>query len=107
MRIFANKSFIFSNGEDEVKVRNLDFADVPDWVAKTRLFKLAVGDKSIQVVESTKEQTQIENDGDIDVDIDKNKGKDKKDKDENKNFTTLEHKLQDKNQNIYNFTFNQ
>lgn len=25
----------------------------------------------------------------------------------NENFTTLEHKLQDKNQNIYNFTFNQ
>lgn len=25
----------------------------------------------------------------------------------NENFTTLEHKLQDKNQNIYNFTLNQ
>lgn len=65
MRIFANKSFIFSNGEDEVEIKDHEFKDVPDWVAKTKLFKLAESDGSIQLIEGAKQEKKIEKDGDI------------------------------------------
>lgn len=62
-RIFATKSFIFSNGEDEVKVKNHDWTEVPDWVTKTQLFKLAEIDGNIQIVQGKSEEKAIEETG--------------------------------------------
>ena len=62
-RIFATKSFIFSNGEHEVKVKNPDRTAVPAWVIKTQLFKLAEIDGNIQIVQGKSEEKAIEETG--------------------------------------------
>lgn len=59
IKVLANKVFGFSRGERDTKGKltrektKIGFCELPDWVASTDLFKLAVKDKSIQPVEST------------------------------------------------------
>lgn len=69
MRIYANKSLLFINGDEKVKVKNFEMTDVPDWVENTPLFLLAKSDATLTVIES-KEQTIAAENGDL-----KNKGK--------------------------------
>lgn len=60
MRIFSKKTFLFKDGESEVKVRNKDIIDVPDWIAKTPLFKLAEKSGDIQVMDSANKIKEVE-----------------------------------------------
>ncbi|EHN17029.1 hypothetical protein [Clostridium sporogenes] len=71
MRIYTNKSLLFINGDERVKVKNFEMTDVPDWVKNTPLFELAKSDGTLTVIES-KEQTIAAENGDL-----KNKGKNK------------------------------
>ncbi|MCW6079045.1 hypothetical protein [Clostridium sporogenes] len=71
MRIYSNKSLLFINGDERVKVKNFEMTDVPDWVKDTPLFQLAKFDGTLTVIES-KEQTIAAENGDL-----KNKGKNK------------------------------
>ncbi|KIN80945.1 hypothetical protein [Clostridium botulinum] len=71
MRIYSNKSLLFINGDERVKVKNFEMTDVPDWVEGTPLFLLAKSDGTLTVIES-KEQTIAAENGDL-----KNKGKNK------------------------------
>ena len=56
MKIYTKRSFGFAPpaGSDEKSVvtRAMEFAVVPDWVAKTRLFALAVADGNLTVIEN-------------------------------------------------------
>ncbi|MDU4597185.1 MAG: hypothetical protein E6Y49_04390 [Clostridium sporogenes] len=71
MRIYSNKSLLFINGDERVKVKNFEMTDVPDWVEDTPLFLLAKADGTLTVIESREQQVVAEN-GDL-----KNKGKNK------------------------------
>lgn len=71
MRIYSNKSLLFINGDERVKVKNFEMTDVPDWVEDTPLFELAKADGTLTVIESREQQVAAEN-GDL-----KNKGKNK------------------------------
>lgn len=71
MRIYTNKSLLFINGDERVKVKNFEMTDVPDWVGDTPLFLLAKADGTLTVIESREQQVVAEN-GDL-----KNKGKNK------------------------------
>ncbi len=71
MRIYSNKSLLFINGDERVKVKNFEMTNVPDWVEDTPLFLLAKSDGTLTVIES-KEQTIAAENGDLN-----NKGKNK------------------------------
>lgn len=64
MRIYSNKSLLFINGDERVKVKNFEMTDVPDWVKDTPLFKLAKADGTLTIIES-KEQTIAAENGDL------------------------------------------
>ncbi|KIS22022.1 hypothetical protein [Clostridium botulinum] len=74
MRIYSNKSLLFINGDERVKVKNFEMTDVPDWVEGTPLFLLAKSDGTLTVIES-KEQTIAAENGDLNK-ASKNKNKD-------------------------------
>jgi hypothetical protein len=53
MRIFSRKAFAFQGPDGEVAaVRPLDFAEVPDWVAKSLMWQWALKDGDVQEVVS-------------------------------------------------------
>ena len=63
MRIFAKKAFQFDHpaGEVEpVKVQMQSFADVPDWVAESTMYKLASSAGEITVIESKQDEIAAE-----------------------------------------------
>jgi hypothetical protein len=63
MRIFARKAFKFLHpnlGEASIIVRAREFADVPDWVEGTLLFRLARQDEDITVMDSPKAVLEAE-----------------------------------------------
>lgn len=63
MRIFSKKSFQFDHpaGEEApVIVQALSFADVPEWVADSTMFKLAKGEESVDVIESKADEVKAE-----------------------------------------------
>lgn len=64
MRVFSRKSFEFNVGGATYRTRPLEFATLPDTVAKTLLFRLAVKDGSLEVIETKKAQALMENNGD-------------------------------------------
>lgn len=64
MRIYSNKSLLFINGDERVKVKNFEITDVPDWVEDTPLFELAKSDGTLTVIESREQQVAAEN-GDL------------------------------------------
>lgn len=76
-RIFATKSFLFSNGEDDIQVRNHQWIEVPDWVTKTPLFKLAEIDGTVQIVQSKAEEKAIEKTGKTKKETKKKEAKEK------------------------------
>ena len=54
MIIYAKRRFEFKRGEERFVVpRLLDFIQVPDWVAQTDLYKLAISSGDIQYVGET------------------------------------------------------
>lgn len=61
MKVYSEKTFLFENGDEKVVVRNKEIKDVPEWVTKTTLFKLAEKDGSIQVLGDNKQQKAAEN----------------------------------------------
>ncbi|MBE1304561.1 hypothetical protein EXM98_04690 [Clostridium botulinum] len=75
MRIYTNKSLLFINGDERVKVKNFEMTDVPDWVGGTPLFLLAKADGTLTVIES-REQTIAAENGDLNK-ASKNKNKNK------------------------------
>lgn len=60
MVIRSEKTFLFKGDDKEITIKAGEIKNVPDWVAKTDLFRLAQKDKSIIVV-STKNKKKIEN----------------------------------------------
>lgn len=61
LKLYSKKSFLFQNGEEEQLIINESInSEVKDWVAETALFKLAVADGSIEVIESISQQRDIE-----------------------------------------------
>lgn len=62
MKIFAKKAFALTNTEtgEEVITRPLEIQDVPDWAAKTDMFKLASQSKDIQGMNTKNEEKKAE-----------------------------------------------
>ncbi|MEK8128670.1 hypothetical protein WMW72_12205 [Paenibacillus filicis] len=63
MRIFATKTYQFDHptgAEDGVVVQHQSFADVPEWVTKSLIFKLAQKDGSVEVLESKQDEAAAE-----------------------------------------------
>jgi hypothetical protein len=68
MRIFSKKAFRFHHpaGAEEVPavaIQSQSFADVPDWVADSAMFKLAQKDDAVTVIESKKDELTAEQGG--------------------------------------------
>lgn len=61
MRIRSERTFLFKGDNEEITIKAGEIKDVPDWVGKTDLFKLAQIDKSVLVI-STKNKRKAEND---------------------------------------------
>lgn len=62
MRIFVKRSMQFDcpAGQNEpVTVMHQSFADVPNWVAESAMFKLASQDKSVTVIENPYDESKI------------------------------------------------
>ena len=60
MRIFARKTYEFDLGGRKYVTQPLGFMDLPDAVEKTLLFRLAVADGSIEVLDTARRQKQAE-----------------------------------------------
>ncbi|SFU71028.1 hypothetical protein [Alicyclobacillus macrosporangiidus] len=63
MRVFSRKSLMFHHptGEEApVTVRAHDFSDVPDWVAHSTMFRWALDDGVVSVIESKADEVQAE-----------------------------------------------
>lgn len=60
MRIFARKTYEFDLDGRKFVTRPLEFMDLPDVVEKTLLFRLAVADGSIEVLDTARKQKQAE-----------------------------------------------
>lgn len=60
MRVYSKQTFLFKDGEDEFTVRHKDIVDVPDWIAKTPLFKLAEKSGDIEVMDSSNKVKEVE-----------------------------------------------
>lgn len=63
MRIFSNISLQFDHPQqaaEPVVVQHQSFVDVPDWVAESTMFKLALADGSITVIESKQDEVQAQ-----------------------------------------------
>lgn len=78
IRVFAVKSFLFTRGDEKVKVRNQEIAEVPNWAADTQLFKLAKIDGNIQVLSSKSEEKQVEKDATTAKKVEEKKEKEEK-----------------------------
>lgn len=62
MRIRSDRTFLFKGSDEEITIKAGETKDVPDWVAKTDLFKLAQKDKTILVISTKKDKKKAEND---------------------------------------------
>lgn len=62
MRIRSDRTFLFKDGNEEITVKAGEIKDVPDWIAKTDLFKLAQKDKTVLVISTKKDKKKAEND---------------------------------------------
>lgn len=60
MRIFSKKTLLFKDGQDEFILKHKDIVDVPDWIVKTPLFKLAEKSGDIQVMDSASKIKEVE-----------------------------------------------
>lgn len=64
MRIFAKKQYELKTQGGPIITRPLSFMDVPDYVQDQLIFKLAVKEGSITVIETAAAQKTLENEGD-------------------------------------------
>lgn len=67
MRIFSKKTFQFDHPagtETAVIAQMQNFADVPDWVADSTMFKLAQADGDVEVINSTQDEKAAESSSD-------------------------------------------
>lgn len=62
MRIRSDKSFLFKSDNEEAIIKAGEIKDMPDWIGKTDLFKLAQKEKSILVISTKKDKKKAEND---------------------------------------------
>lgn len=62
MRIRSDRTFLFKGSDEEITIKAGETKDVPDWVAKTDLFKLAQKDKTVLVISTKKDKKKAEND---------------------------------------------
>ncbi|QDX92063.1 hypothetical protein EEL30_06580 [Brevibacillus laterosporus] len=63
MRIFSKKSFQFDHPagqEPAVVVQSQSFADVPDWVSRSLMFKLASQNEDVTLVENKQDEKVAE-----------------------------------------------
>lgn len=60
MRIFARKTYEFDLDGKKYVTQPLGFMDLPDAAEKTLLFRLAVADGSIEVLDTARRQKQAE-----------------------------------------------
>lgn len=56
MKVFTNKALEFENGADKISV-GVGFGTVPDWVAETDFYKLALIDGSVKSFESSSDKS--------------------------------------------------
>ena len=61
MRIRSDRAFLFKGDNEEITIKPGEIKDVPDWVSKTDLFKLAQKDKTILVISTKKDKKKAEN----------------------------------------------
>lgn len=64
MKIHSAKAFLFQHPkklEESVKIKNSEMKTLPDWVAGTLLFKLALQDGDITVIENREQLVNAEN----------------------------------------------
>lgn len=62
MRIRSDRTFLFKGSDEEITIKAGETKDVPDWVGKTDLFKLAQKDKTVLVISTKKDKKKAEND---------------------------------------------
>lgn len=62
MRIRSDRTFLFKGSDEEITIKAGETKDVPDWVAKTDLFKLAQKDNTVLVISTKKDKKKAEND---------------------------------------------
>lgn len=72
MRLRSDKSFLFKGDSEEVTIKAGEIKDVPDWVAKTDLFKLAKKDGAVLVISTKKDKQRAENNEDLTTPTDDN-----------------------------------
>lgn len=63
MRIFSKVALRFDHPagqEPAVVVRPQDFADVPDWVADSAMYKLASGDETVTEIETRNDERKAD-----------------------------------------------
>lgn len=63
MRLFSKAALRFdhpSGDAESVRVRPLAFADVPDWVRDSSMFKLASGDETVSEVETKSDEKKAD-----------------------------------------------
>lgn len=63
MRIFSKASLEFRHPKDsslKARVRANDFANVPDWVPQSRMFKLAANDETVTIIDSKAKEISAE-----------------------------------------------
>jgi len=60
MRIFAKKAFKFINGGDSFTATPLAFSSAPDWIKTDNLYKWAVADGDIEVINSKQDEIKAE-----------------------------------------------
>lgn len=63
MRIFSKKAYRFdhpANQEEPVRVQALSFANVPEWVKESGMFKLAYSAGEIELPQGKTEESKIE-----------------------------------------------
>jgi hypothetical protein len=64
MRVFSKKAFQFDHPADpneaSVTVQALSFADVPEWVTESSMFKLASAEGSVEVIENKVQEAAAE-----------------------------------------------
>lgn len=65
MRVRSEKAFLFRGDNTEEIIRKGEIKDLPDWVAKTDIFKLAKAEGSLLVIATKKDKKKAENEEDL------------------------------------------
>ena len=71
MRLRSDRTFLFKGSDEEITIKAGETKDVPDWVAKTDLFKLAQKDNTVLDISTKKDKKKAENDESLNPPADK------------------------------------